>query len=88
MKKHHQELGVPETSEPASKTDDDDDSDLASLARELGQDDDDEKFSPLDSPFIKKVSTPINTFLSSTLFHHFLPLKRKRMLPLTTLNTG
>ena len=56
VKKHHQELGIPEAeTSPAvgNETPTDEDSDLASLARELAKDED--EFCPLDSPFIKKV---------------------------------
>jgi len=56
VKKHHQELGIPEVeTSPAvgNETPTDEDSDLASLARELAKDED--EFCPLDSPFIKKV---------------------------------
>ena len=59
VKKHHQELGLPDaTAEEKSPKDvaTDEDSDLASLARELAPKEDDEnEFCPLDSPFIKKV---------------------------------
>jgi hypothetical protein len=60
VKKHHQELGIAETEEPAVDHESpptDDDSDLASLARELARENEDDGFCPLDSPFIKKVPT-------------------------------
>ena len=61
VKKHQQDLGIPETTEKAELAEepktDSEDSDLASLARELAVVDEDDRFSPLDSPFIKKVTT-------------------------------